>query len=181
MNPGDRVEVRDSLSGRVRLHGELERTTSSEAWVRPDGKGKARPFRLDLVRGVERSAPRAEELASRPQLERPMLKAQPRPSKPIRSRAYLRWVASQPCAICGSTKGIDAHHWAPTRGLSQKVNDTRAVPLCRSHHDEFHQRGRIGAMNDEQTRGKFLDLQVVMLEAAFVRMGNRLAELGGAS
>ena len=59
--------------------------------------------------------------------------------KSIRSKEHLRYVASQPCVICGRTPP-HAHHLrhAQPRGLALKVRDEFTVPLCAIHHDEIH-------------------------------------------
>ena len=65
-------------------------------------------------------------------------------SKPVRERdrEHLRFVASQPCLICGRTPS-DAHHvkYAEQRAMSRKVSDKFTVPVCRLHHRELHRRG----------------------------------------
>ena len=56
-----------------------------------------------------------------------------------RDKAHLRFVANQPCLICGRQPS-DPHHlrFAQSRGLGQKVSDEFTVPLCRAHHRELH-------------------------------------------
>jgi hypothetical protein len=65
-------------------------------------------------------------------------------SKPVRERDrdHLRFVASQPCLVCGRTPS-DAHHlrFAEPRAMGRKVSDRFAVPICRLHHRELHRRG----------------------------------------
>jgi hypothetical protein len=65
-------------------------------------------------------------------------------SKPARERdrKHLRFVASQPCLICGRTPS-DAHHvkFAEQRAMSRKVSDKFTVPICRLHHRQLHRRG----------------------------------------
>jgi hypothetical protein len=65
-------------------------------------------------------------------------------SKPVRERDrdHLRFVASQPCLICGRTPS-DAHHikFAEQRAMGLKVSDKFTVPVCRLHHRELHRRG----------------------------------------
>ena len=58
----------------------------------------------------------------------------------IRCREHLRFVASQPCVVCGRTPS-HAHHvrHAQPRGLGLKVSDEFAVPLCATHHHHLHQ------------------------------------------
>ena len=56
-----------------------------------------------------------------------------------RDKTHLRFVAKQPCLICGRQPS-DPHHlrFAQSRGLGQKVSDEFTVPLCRAHHRELH-------------------------------------------
>jgi hypothetical protein len=65
--------------------------------------------------------------------------------KPLRrrDRHHLRFVAQQPCLVCGR-QPCDPHHlkFAQTHGLGQKVSDEFAVPLCRAHHRELHRAGK---------------------------------------
>jgi recombination DNA repair RAD52 pathway protein len=62
--------------------------------------------------------------------------------KRIRSKEHLRFVAAQPCLICGRSPS-HAHHirYAQPRGLGLKVSDEFAVPLCAIHHSENHGTG----------------------------------------
>ena len=63
--------------------------------------------------------------------------------KRIRCKEHLRFVASQPCLICGRSPS-HAHHvrYAQSRGLSLKVSDEFTVPLCSIHHHEIHTTGK---------------------------------------
>jgi hypothetical protein len=65
----------------------------------------------------------------------------PRPQR-IRDRDHLRFVAQQPCLICGR-QPCDAHHlrFTQSRALGRKVSDEFTVPLCRGHHREVHRHG----------------------------------------
>lgn len=60
----------------------------------------------------------------------------------IRDRDHIRFVARQPCLICGRTPS-DAHHlrFAQSRALGRKASDEFTVPLCRGHHRELHRHG----------------------------------------
>jgi hypothetical protein len=62
--------------------------------------------------------------------------------KRYRDKQHLRFVASQPCLLCGR-KPSDPHHlrFAQPRALSRKVSDEFVVPLCRTHHRAVHQAG----------------------------------------
>jgi hypothetical protein len=57
----------------------------------------------------------------------------------IRDRDHVRFVAKQPCLICGRQPS-DAHHLRFTQSpaLGRKVSDQFTVPLCRGHHREVH-------------------------------------------
>ena len=65
-------------------------------------------------------------------------------NKPVRERDrnHLRFVASQPCLLCGRTPS-DAHHikYAEARAMGRKVSDKFTVPVCRLHHRKLHRRG----------------------------------------
>jgi len=67
--------------------------------------------------------------------------ALPEPRR-IRDRDHVRYVAKQPCLICGRSPS-DAHHlrFAQSRALGRKVSDEFTVPLCRGHHRELHRSG----------------------------------------
>jgi hypothetical protein len=56
-----------------------------------------------------------------------------------RNREHLRYVAQQPCLVCGR-KPSDPHHLRhiQPRALGRKASDEFAVPLCRSHHRAVH-------------------------------------------
>ena len=62
--------------------------------------------------------------------------------KRVRSKEHLRFVAQQPCVICGRTPA-QAHHirYAQSRGIALKVSDEFTVPLCAIHHRENHTTG----------------------------------------
>src|SRR4029453_3259241 len=79
--------------------------------------------------------------------------------KRIRDKGHLRFVASQPCLICGRHPW-DPHHLrsAQPRALGLKVSDEFTVPLCRGHHRQLHQAG-----NEVAWWGK---LQINALEMA---------------
>jgi DNA recombination protein Rad52 len=92
---------------------------------------------------VEQGAPANGECASqhsRQKIDKSVLTiGEP---KRIRSKEHLRFVAQQPCLICGR-KPSHAHHvrYAQQRGLALKVSDEFTVPLCATHHSENHRTG----------------------------------------
>jgi ERF superfamily len=59
-----------------------------------------------------------------------------------RDKAHLKFVASQPCLVCGRSPA-DAHHlrFTQLRAMGRKVSDEFTVPLCRSHHRDNHSFG----------------------------------------
>ena len=60
----------------------------------------------------------------------------------LRDKTHLKFVASQPCLVCGRTPS-DPHHlrFAQPRAIGLKVSDEFTVPLCRGHHRQLHQAG----------------------------------------
>jgi len=64
--------------------------------------------------------------------------------RPQRNPRYLAWIRTQPCCVCGSTRGIEASHTGP-HGIGQKSPDSSAIPLCARHHrtgnDSYHRLG----------------------------------------
>ena len=79
--------------------------------------------------------------------------------KRLRDKAHLKFVASQPCLICGRQPS-DPHHlrFAQPRAIGLKVSDEFTVPLCRGHHRQLHQAGNEVAWWE--------DLQIDALEIA---------------
>lgn len=67
----------------------------------------------------------------------------------IRDKEHLRFVAAQPCLICGRSPS-QSHHilYAQPRALGRKASDEWAVPLCAIHHRSLHDHG------NEETRWK---------------------------
>src|SRR5262249_29278755 len=63
-----------------------------------------------------------------------------------RDREHLRYVATQPCLVCGR-KPSDPHHlrYMQPRALGRKASDEFAVPLCRIHHRLVHRVGNEAA------------------------------------
>ena len=59
-----------------------------------------------------------------------------------RDKTHLRFVALQPCLLCGRNPS-DAHHlrFAQPRAMGRKTSDEFVVPLCRTHHRQNHQVG----------------------------------------
>ena len=60
----------------------------------------------------------------------------------LRDKDHCKFVASQPCTVCGRTPS-EAHHirFAQPRALGRKVSDEYTVPVCRLHHRDLHSYG----------------------------------------
>lgn len=60
----------------------------------------------------------------------------------VRNKAHLKFVATQPCLVCGRQPS-HAHHLriAQPRALGRKVSDEFTVPLCALHHHDLHMNG----------------------------------------
>ena len=69
----------------------------------------------------------------------------------LRDPEHRKFVAHQPCLICGR-QPCDAHHlrFAQPQALGSKVSDEFTVPLCRTHHREVHRYGREKAWWDDK-------------------------------
>lgn len=60
--------------------------------------------------------------------------------KSYRSKKYLKWVKTLPCANCQSPAD-DAHHLIGVGhmgGMGTKAPDNTAIPLCRGCHTMIH-------------------------------------------
>jgi ERF superfamily len=57
----------------------------------------------------------------------------------LRDKEHCRFVATQPCVVCGRTP-TEAHHirFAQPRALGRKVSDEYTIPVCRVHHRDLH-------------------------------------------
>ena len=96
-------------------------------------------LRQDLAK-TEENAPAVPPLAPPSKIDKSQLViAEP---KRLRDKAHLKFVASQPCIVCGRQPS-DPHHlrFAQPRAIGLKVSDEFTVPLCRGHHRQLHQAG----------------------------------------
>lgn len=54
-----------------------------------------------------------------------------------KNRAYLDWLKTQPCFVCGAPHSDPAHQSAGfSSGTGKKAPDSFALPLCRSCHNK---------------------------------------------
>lgn len=58
------------------------------------------------------------------------VRAEPKPEKPARSKAYLKAAATLPCKNCGVLGWSQAAHPSTGRGGGEKTDDRRCFPLC---------------------------------------------------
>jgi hypothetical protein len=98
-----------------------ERSTKPQRLKPGSPDNPLRPFRKRRSQPIDKSA-----------------LAFPEPRR-IRDRDHVRFVAKQPCLVCGRQPS-DAHHvrFAQSPALARKVSDEFTVPLCRGHHREVH-------------------------------------------
>jgi len=90
--------------------------------------------------------------------------------QPVRSRHYLAWIRTKPCAYCGRRYGIQAAHQGLGEGImGGKVSDLRCVPLCHDCHRAEHAQG-----HDTFWQGYDLATKIVRYHDAFFGAGNRL-------
>jgi hypothetical protein len=116
-------------------------------------QGRIANFAMSTVDQPQAGAPEFDQistpLSSRPMRPRSRARASidksrlslPEPRR-IRDRDHVRYVAQQPCLVCGRSPS-DAHHlrFAQPPALGRKVSDEFTVPLCRGHHREVHRCG----------------------------------------
>jgi ERF superfamily protein len=125
---------------------------STDAVKRPRGRPRRVKAPIDLTRAPP--IPSASTIADNPASPSTHLHADAAPaqiqkselaiSEPRRHRdkSHLKFVASQPCLVCGRSPA-DAHHlrFTQQRAMGRKVSDEFTVPLCRSHHRDNHSFG----------------------------------------
>jgi hypothetical protein len=159
-SPNPILDAEQSAKLRDALAREIDRLASADdaaAWAHRSLKAK-NALTADDANAVERAfadrlaafaqAINAEtslggtagsEAATGPNTEtRPVLQKVLR----LRDREHRKFVARQPCLICGRSPS-DPHHlrFAQPRALGRRVSDEYTVPLCRVHHRELHRRG----------------------------------------
>jgi hypothetical protein len=89
----------------------------------------------------------------------------------LRDKEHCRFVAMQPCLVCGRTPA-EAHHirFAQPRALGRKVSDEYTVPVCRVHHRDLHGYG------DEASWWAGIGIDPLLIALELWR-GSRSAEL----
>lgn len=79
---------------------------------------------------------------------------------------YLEFMRGKPCSWCFAPPRSDPHHFGK-RGKSQKCSDFYTVPLCRIHHDQFHDHRTIGLLDVAQTAA-FMNKTALALVIEFI-------------
>lgn len=177
MKPGDAVEFKagPGLGGwqRGRLvsndgrHCVVEGPRAGQAYSVPCSRVRVRdeapsvqPVRAQVVQPVA-VAPAERQARARAAVA-PLL-AQPKPRAPARSQAFLAFVRGKPCCACSAPAPSDPHHYG-RRGIGQKTDDFRTVPLCRRCHDRWHAEHVVeGDADRRETDLRFLRVQVGLL------------------
>jgi len=116
-------------------------TPPSEEGSQPASESFANSLAADTpILGRNRQTPRKGQ-GSRISVEGPGNLTSVKPRR-YRDKDHLRFVAAQPCTLCGR-KPCEAHHlrYAQPRALGRRVSDEFTVPLCRVHHRELHRQG----------------------------------------
>jgi len=98
-------------------------------------------------------------IALRHCVDRPALLSQA-PIGPARAGHYLAFVRELPCSLCRTDPPSDPHHFGK-RGLGQKTDDYRTVPLCRNCHSMAHR----GELNQATIRRNMVETLVKYLRS----------------
>ena len=146
--PSDEKEAQDELEQkkekllekadrRERQNEELENEAEDLRSELQRRKGPANGEAEDTIATARGIAAQGKQVVQdlRRQAERLEVKGAAR----IESEAYLQHVREYPCAVCGQPN-VDPHH-IETRGTSQKAHDLWTIPLCRKHHNAWHDSG----------------------------------------
>lgn len=62
-------------------------------------------------------------------------------SHTFRSKAYLAFIASLPCAVCGAEPTVPHHERFGKGGTGIKPPDSHCIPLCFGCHTQRHAEG----------------------------------------
>ena len=134
--------------------------------IRVDGFEGLVKYNERAVKPMGRAPSKASSLKVDPQHQRPSVVAAARrvvvpivkPEPPEKCEAWLKYVRTLPCCNCGVVGYTEAHHEGK-KGVSQKVRDTLAVPLCAHDHIVYTSTNRLpkpGGGIDLRTREESL-------------------------
>ena len=121
----------------------LHRSTNERPGIVPTMVSHLRACAVDLVKRASNEVPTLSPRETVAPGTRSTRAFSPSASRSgFRCKEHLRFVAEQPCLVCGRSPS-HAHHirYAQPRGLGLKVSDEFTVPLCAIHHSENHTTG----------------------------------------
>ena len=133
LTAADAKQIEDAFQAKLAT---LESVADTGGTPLASGEPKLRPLSSPRNRQPgKRARPRDAHGIDKSEL------AHPEPRR-VRDREHVRFVAKQPCLLCGRMPS-DPHHlrFAQHRALGRKVSDEFTVPLCRGHHREVHRSG----------------------------------------
>jgi hypothetical protein len=170
LSADDAKMVEDAFEARIAMQGSSEALATEDPTSAPTDATPPQPASASTD-GVKRSRERprkvkaaAEPSAAPPVPSKPTIDDNPPASTDLqadsaaariqkseltiseprrhRDKAHLKFVASQPCLVCGRSPA-DAHHlrFTQARAMGRKVSDEFTVPLCRTHHRDNHSFG----------------------------------------
>ena len=132
LHEADARQVEEAFQAKlIAINGQSNGASGSDRYDEP----RAQPTNGDVSPATSAATGHALEAIDKGEL------AHPEPRR-VRDKDHLRFVASQPCLICGRTPA-DPHHlrFAQSRALGRKVSDEWVVALCRGHHRQVHRHG----------------------------------------
>ena len=137
LTAADAARVEEAFRARVAIFTPL----AIDAVDAPLTSAASRQTRRPQAMGQRKPNRKKSRPASQPTVIDKTVLAFPEPRR-IRDRDHVRYVAKQPCLVCGR-QPADAHHlrFAQSPALGRKVSDEFTVPLCRGHHREVHRCG----------------------------------------
>lgn len=165
------AQVRVKKLGRAPLGAVVVRDDGSTVRVRFATTGKERSVERARIIGARKRPARGAPLAKLPEYEAPRPDVRSRFKAPnVEDPKYLAHVRTRACCICAAPAPSEPHHYGP-RGLGQKTDDRRTVPICRCCHDRWHDHGTIAPYSRAETEREFYRAQVDALLAYDPRVG----------
>lgn len=119
--------------------------------------------------GAKKTATGAPAQLRKTELERARFKWKPRRPKPGDEPRYKAWVKTLCCCVGGLECGLpDPHHMIngkgdARKGMGQTAPDKYLIPMCRGHHDDFHDRKGFCFGWDDAQRLTFQEQEVERL------------------
>ena len=102
-------------------------------------------LKIKALEAPEREAAKRSRKAKSKERSKGLVRTKEQRHPRVRNNGYLAFLRRQPCLACGATPSDAAHvrfapHGSGWRyvGKGEKPDDARAVPLCRTHHEQQH-------------------------------------------